>query len=309
MILIFTPKYEDMIFLITNLGGFPMNGRLLGPSEYAPFKAAGKKQATDFGYIKAPCSLFKGSPDVIYSWGEDLISENSDEIIINEKQQEQFENVCALLTNESLDSVYIFFIGERSSYVPKLFNYIKPATNSVFLAELESRNAFTEGAKKITVHKRTETQEIFKDLLENGSGEVIATDITCPQCKSTLYKDISSYRCKDCSFALPRTVQGREISDKEFKYILKHKKTPLVSGFSGDFYGKIIYEDGGLLFSKESEYKCPYCKSNLSVRITTDDYICENCGFILPTKTGSHILSKAEIRDLLSDKKSEDIEI
>lgn len=296
MILIFTPKYEDMIFLITHLGGFPMNGRLLSASEYEPFKAVGRNQAEDFGYIKAPCSLFNGSPDVIYSWGEDLIQSLENETVLNEKKEEQFENVTGLLTNDSLDSVYAFVIGKMTAYIPKLFSFIGTATSSVFLAEIQSLEDF-KTADDITINNRTETQKIFKVLLEKES-------ILCPVCGKSLSVSEKHFFCRSCSFSIPRIVKGRTITCDELRYILTHKKTPLISGFSGNYYGRIILKDEKLFFSKDSEYKCPSCGKSLYVRLDTNEYTCEACEFTLPKEIQGHTLTKEEIKSLLSDKKT-----
>lgn len=127
-------------------------------------------------------------------------------------------------------------------------------------------------------------------------------DIMCPSCGRSLYSNSTGLTCKECGYFASRNQNGRNMSDEEFAYLIIHRSTPFLSGFTiedGDTLGRLyLDEKNNIIFTKDSPDDCPSCRKKL--RIKDGTHYCPSCGFKLEHTVLDHELTAEEITQLIS---------
>lgn len=127
----------------------------------------------------------------------------------------------------------------------------------------------------------------------------------CPDCGKNLLKNENGLYCTGCGFKVKRWHCGKNLSDKELECLLKYGSTPLLEGFNDgkkSITGRVYFEDKKPVFSQDSIYRCPACKSHL--RAAGGEYFCPTCSFKVSPTLFSYTLKKNEFETLLSTKQS-----
>lgn len=176
-----------------------------------------------------------------------------------------------------------------------------------------------------TVDQRT---KVFVDAIRNCADKKIGSEKesvlgTCPICGGRVIKSTKGWQCenwktKGCGFMIWDNISGKTIPGKSAKQLLETGTSDFISGFRSKnktpFSAALTYkqEDGTMdyarlrfSFSKESEYVCPDCGHAMEQR---DKCIyCPSCKKTLWTVVSGKKLSKENIKDLLSGKKTKEI--
>lgn len=152
----------------------------------------------------------------------------------------------------------------------------------------------------------------LRNTLIEEKGQMIG--IKCPKCGAYLYQQQNHLTCNNCGWKIDRLLFGRAFSDKELAFLIAKKETPLIAGFSNgeQFVRGRVYLDERLspVFTQDSIYSCPACGRKLYISENRDRYYCPSpvCSFGVSTSYYGHRLSKSEMRSLLVDKLTPQIE-
>ncbi len=135
------------------------------------------------------------------------------------------------------------------------------------------------------------------------------TSLSCPICEKALLHNESSLFCDSCGFSMFKNYNGKDLQDKELSYLFQYKKTPLISGFDGEYMGRLLLGGMKVNFTNDSDFSCPRCAKKLFVSKKTKEYVCESCGFRLPNEYMNYSLTAQDKKDLLTQRQSSIITI
>lgn len=166
-------------------------------------------------------------------------------------------------------------------------------TNAIHLAE----------SLNDSVH---EALESFRAALKETQG--VQTAIPCPRCQTRLSKSSVGFKCQACGWKIPQTLSGRTFTERELAYLIHHKSTPIIKGFSNgerNVRGRIYLDDKlQPQFTEDSQFSCPVCGRKLHVSSDGTKYLCpsESCSFVVLFRYFGHELSNDELKALLTER-------
>lgn len=143
------------------------------------------------------------------------------------------------------------------------------------------------------------------------------TICTCPKCGGEIISGPKNFFCsgrKDngCEIGLFKTILGAKISDDDFKELIKGEAIEKkLKKDKNSWMQKLKYniDEGKIEFVKdeikETEYKCPACKSKVSD--TGRTIKCTDCGFTIWKNQCGHMLTEKEVSDLLTKGSTKEI--
>ena len=105
----------------------------------------------------------------------------------------------------------------------------------------------------------------------------------CPCCNNTIEEFSRYYKCRKCNFIINKVIAGVTLKDEHIKDICLNKKTTeyieFISNANKPFKARLVLNNKSKklefqLFTEESKYKCPLCKS--AIGDTGKTYKCTN---------------------------------
>lgn len=137
----------------------------------------------------------------------------------------------------------------------------------------------------------------------------------CPLCGKPVVEYQKAYGCSrypDCKMIIPKTIAGKNLTEKNVKDLLTNGRTDRISGFkskAGKTFaaclemcdGKVQWEQ----FEKPTDFKCPKCGKNIIKSPML--YKCEDseCGFTLWREMCGKVLKDEHVKDLLEGRGTE----
>lgn len=197
----------------------------------------------------------------------------------------------------------------------------KKGTSFDTILEID-RSSYDETKQIVTKHSVA-----FKNS-NNTEGKILkGTDIKCPFCNEEIKELESVYKCTSCDFFVLKVIAGRGMTKEEVKKLCEEGETEKLTGFlskKGTSFDTILEIDKSsynkrmkkvtkypIVFKSEKKVEnllddiCPICKNKIykSEKV----YKCFKCGIFAYTNMSGHEVTIEEFKELLKNKKTENI--